>query len=56
LNDDTIGMLREMNVSNSATGARKVPIHTVTLGSTGIGAGMMKVIAKENDGQFAWAQ
>lgn len=56
LNDDTIGMLRRMNVSNSATGARKVPIHTVTLGSTGIGAGMMKVIAEENDGQFAWAQ
>ena len=56
LADDTIGMLRRLNVSNSGTGARKVPINTITLGSTGLGTGMMKLIADENDGQFVWAQ
>ena len=56
LADDTLGMLRRLNVSNSATGAKKIPIHTVTLGSTGIGAGIMRLIAKENNGQFVWAQ
>ena len=56
LADDTIGLLRRLNVSNSGTGARKVPINTITLGSTGLGTGMMKLIADENDGQFVWAQ
>ena len=56
LADDTLGMLRKLNISNSATGARKVPVHTVTLGSTGVGAGMMKLIADENNGQFTWAK
>jgi hypothetical protein len=56
LMDDTLGMLRKMNVSNSATGAKKIPVHTVTLGSTGIGAGMMRVIADENEGRFVWAK
>jgi len=56
LDDNTIGMLRELNVSNSATGARKVPIHTITLGSTGAGAGTMKQIAQENNGRFTWAK
>ncbi len=56
LDDDTVEMLRELNVSNSATGARKVPVHTITLGSTGAGAGTMKQIAQENDGRFTWAK
>ena len=56
LADDTLGMLRRLNISNSATGARKVPVHTITLGSTGVGAGMMRLIAEENDGQFTWAK
>lgn len=56
LADDTIGMLRKLNISDSGTGVRKVPVHTITLGSNGLGAGMMKLIADENDGQFIWAQ
>ena len=56
LADDTLGMLRELNVSNSSTGAKKIPVHTITLGSTGVGAGVMKLIAEENDGQFVWAK
>ena len=56
LDDNTVEMLQHLNVSNSATGQRKVPIHTITLGSTGTGAGTMKQIADENDGLFTWAK
>jgi len=56
LADDTLGMLRKLNVANSGTGAKKIPVNTITLGSTGIGAGIMKLIADENDGQFVWAR
>ena len=56
LADDTLGMLRRLNVANSGTGAKKIPVNTITLGSTGIGAGMMRLIAEENDGRFVWAR
>ena len=56
LADDTRELLWGWNRHNSGEGLRKVPIHTITLGSTGVGAGMMQRIAKENDGQFHWAK
>ena len=56
LADDTIGLLRRLNIDDSRSGAKKIPIHTITLGSTGIGAGMMRQIANENDGDFVWVK
>ncbi len=56
LADNTIGLLRKLNVANSGAGIERVPVHTITLGSTGIGAGMMQQIANENEGQFVWVK
>ncbi len=54
--DQTIPMLDELNVANSSTGAQKIPINTITLGSTGFGAPLMKYIADESGGRFRWVQ
>ena len=54
--DGTIRMLHKQNVRSSSTGRKKIPINTITLGSTGIGAPMMKFIADESGGQFQWAR
>lgn len=54
--DRTIPMLNHFNVDDSSTGATKIPINTITLGSTGIGAPMMKHIANESGGQFRWVK
>ena len=55
-NDPTIPMLEQFNVNDSSTGATKIPINTITLGSTGFGAPMMKRIADESGGRFRWVQ
>ena len=54
--DYTIPMLHKYNVDDSSTGATKIPINTITLGSTGIGAPMMKYIAHISGGRFRWVQ
>lgn len=54
--DGTIAMLEKFNVDDSSTGATKIPINTITLGSTGMGAPMMKYIADLSGGRFRWVQ
>lgn len=54
--DRTIPMLNKHNVDDRSTGATKIPINTITLGSTGMGAPMMKYIAEESGGRFRWVQ
>jgi hypothetical protein len=54
--DPTIPMLHRVNVDDSSTGSKKIPINTITLGSTGIGAPMMKHIANTSGGSFRWVQ
>ena len=54
--DRTIPMLDEFNIDNRSTGATKIPINTITLGSTGLGAPMMRYIADESRGRFHWVQ
>ena len=54
--DFTIPMLDKLNVDDSSTGKTKIPINTITLGSTGIGAPMMKYIADESGGRFRWVR
>ena len=54
--DSTIPMLDQFNIDDRSTGAAKIPINTITLGSTGLGAPMMRYIADESRGQFRWVQ
>jgi len=54
--DGTIPMLDRLNVHDSSTGTNKIPINTITLGSTGIGAPLMKYIADQSGGAFLWVQ
>lgn len=54
--DRTIPMLHNLNVDDSSAGRRKIPVNTITLGSTGLGAPMMKHIAEESGGRFLWVQ
>lgn len=54
--DGTIAMLDHFNVDDSSTGMTKIPINTITLGSTGVGAPMMKYIADESGGRFRWVK
>ena len=56
LNDDTVGLLRDTNLNDSSAGTRKIPVNTVTLGSTGLGLSTMKMIANENRGKFVWVK
>lgn len=54
--DRTIPMLHKFNIDDSSTGATKIPINTITLGSTGLGAPLMKRIANDSGGRFRWVQ
>lgn len=54
--DRTIPMLNHFNVDDSSTGKTKIPINTITLGSTGIGAPLMEHIANESGGRFHWVK
>ena len=56
LGDDTVGMLRKFNLGSKSAGNPKIPINTITLGSTGAGLPTMKRIAQENEGQFIWVK
>lgn len=56
LGDDTVGMLREANRGDKSAGAPKIPVHTITIGSTGAGLKTMKTIAKDNEGHFVWVR
>jgi|GEM_PF-1610497 len=54
--DRTIPMLDHFNLEDRSKGTKKIPINTITLGSTGFGAPMMKYIANESGGRFLWVQ
>lgn len=54
--DRTIPMLTKFNIDDHSTGATKIPINTITLGSTGMGAPMMRYIANQSGGRFLWVQ
>lgn len=54
--DRTIPMLHERNIDDRSAGRKKIPVNTITLGSTGLGAPMMKHIADESGGRFLWVQ
>ena len=54
--DRTTQMLEEFNVDNESAGFKKIPINTITLGSTGFGAPTMLQIANTSGGKFVWAR
>lgn len=56
INDDTVGMLRRKNRKPSSAEKAQIPVNTVTLGTTGLGADIMRLIAKENNGSFVWVR
>ena len=56
LGDDTVGMLQNTNLGSKSAGAPKIPINTITLGSTGAGLPTMQTIAEENEGEFIWVK
>ena len=57
LQDNTMGLLKFWNVPlDGADGKKaKTPIHTISLGR-GQGQGVMRAIARQNDGEFTWVQ
>ena len=54
--DHTTVMLETLNVDNESAGYKKIPINTITLGSTGLGAPTMLQIANTSGGQFRWVR
>ena len=52
--DQTTAMLQNFNVDDASAGLRKIPINTITLGSTGLGAPTMLHIANTSGGKFSW--
>lgn len=54
--DRTIPMLHQFNIDDQSAGRNKIPVNTITLGSTGLGAPMMKHIADESGGSFLWVR
>jgi len=56
IHDRTINMIEQFNVDESSTGMTKIPINTISLGSSGFGAAMMKQIAERSGGRFRWVK
>jgi hypothetical protein len=54
--DNTVQMLDMINVEDTSAGRKQIPINTITLGSTGIGAPAMRYIAEKSGGGFHWVQ
>ena len=54
--DHTTFLLENFNVDNESAGFKKIPINTITLGSTGLGAPTMLEIANTSGGKFFWAR